>query len=189
MTIPRPCGDCTFCCKTLKIDQLAKPAGRWCVHCAQGRGCKIYDERPEVCRTYQCVWTQADVLSNIWRPDRAKFLMESRDASDGPPDLIAGRFVKNELIVVVEPSMPDAWRREPYYAQLKKLADRKVVPYTVVLVRIRDRISMLFPEGEIDLGPNRPGHRINSGYEERAGKLVPFASFVEEAGRRRPWTP
>ncbi|MDB5633206.1 MAG: hypothetical protein JWR49_2061, partial [Tardiphaga sp.] len=30
-----------MCCKVYRIDDLEKPAGKWCVHCAIASGCKI----------------------------------------------------------------------------------------------------------------------------------------------------
>src|SRR5436305_14221849 len=47
MMNPRSCGDCTLCCKLLSITELEKPIGKWCPHCEIGKGCKIYDCRPQ----------------------------------------------------------------------------------------------------------------------------------------------
>jgi hypothetical protein len=43
----RSCGDCTLCCKVMAVEALGKPAGSWCSHCKPGRGCLIYETRPE----------------------------------------------------------------------------------------------------------------------------------------------
>jgi hypothetical protein len=50
-----------------------------------------------------------------------------------------------------------------------------------VLVRTRGRVIVIFPEEEIDLGTpdGKPG--IHSGYEEKDGKLQPFARFANSA--------
>jgi hypothetical protein len=46
-----------------------------------------------------------------------------------------------------------------------------------VTVRVGDRLTMLFPEADIDLGPaeNLP---IESGYAFEAGAYRPFARYV-----------
>ena len=53
----RSCGDCSMCCKLLKIeeDEINKPANQWCKHCRPGAGCTIYNDRPLVCRAF-CLW-------------------------------------------------------------------------------------------------------------------------------------
>jgi hypothetical protein len=53
----RGCGDCSLCCKLIRVDALAKPPGTWCMHCAPGNGgCTIYDSRPTECRSFYCAW-------------------------------------------------------------------------------------------------------------------------------------
>ena len=104
-----------------------------------------------------------------WRPDRARFLM---DAGAG------------QIVVCPDVGAPDAWRREPYYSRIKALSSRTTRPFTLVLVRQRGRIIVVFPETEIDLGPEQPGLEIQSGYELVAGTPVPYARFA--SGRQRP---
>src|SRR5690242_3658954 len=71
----RACGTCTMCCKLVGIDELSKPMDTWCSHCIPGKGCKIYDTRPGVCRTFYCGWMTDGGFGPEWRPDRAKFLL------------------------------------------------------------------------------------------------------------------
>lgn len=97
-----------------------------------------------------------------WRPDRAKFLM---DAGEG------------QIVICPDPGTPDAWRREPFYSRIKALSSRASRPFTMVLVRQRGRMIVVFPETEIDLGPERPDMEIRSGYEVREGRPVPYAYF------------
>ena len=52
----RTCGSCTACCKTHPIMELANPAGVWCVHCSIGKGCQIYERRPQECKDFKCDW-------------------------------------------------------------------------------------------------------------------------------------
>jgi hypothetical protein len=71
----RSCGDCTFCCKPLAIEELQKPAGILCGHCKPGVGCGIYPDRPEACRGFQCAWLTTDILPEDWRPDKIKAMV------------------------------------------------------------------------------------------------------------------
>ena len=60
MTSPsNRCGSCTMCCRVFAISEFDKPADKWCKHCAMGKGCTIYETRPERCQTYECLWLQS----------------------------------------------------------------------------------------------------------------------------------
>ena len=67
------CGECTMCCITPRIPELNKPERVKCTHCTTK--CNIYEERPNVCRTFQCVWSTSD-----WdisrRPDKCGVIIE-----------------------------------------------------------------------------------------------------------------
>jgi len=68
----RSCGTCSSCCTVLRVDELAKPAGRDCRHqrgAADAAGCGIHADRPPVCRGYHCLWLQGG-LDDDDRPDR-----------------------------------------------------------------------------------------------------------------------
>jgi hypothetical protein len=64
------------CCEDLKIDspELEKPAGLLCKNCTTS-GCAIYESRPDVCRTWYCLWRLSDKLSEELRPDLAKIVI------------------------------------------------------------------------------------------------------------------
>ncbi len=51
-TIPgRECGDCNVCCVSLTIDdpELQKVQGYRCKNSVPGKGCVIYQNRPQTC--------------------------------------------------------------------------------------------------------------------------------------------
>jgi hypothetical protein len=82
----RSCGSCTVCCRDPVIDvpELKKPPGVTCPNCT-GKGCKIYDSRPKVCREYHCVWRMALLqLGDEWRPDRSGVVVVL-ETDDIPP--------------------------------------------------------------------------------------------------------
>jgi hypothetical protein len=157
---PKPCGGCSLCCKLMGVEAIAKPADIWCRHFAKGVGCAIYAERPGACRAFQCLWSLTDGLGEEWRPDRSKLVLSS-DA-DG------------RVIVEVDPATPSAWRREPYHSVFRTWSDaRKPLPLQV-LVRVNNRILVVFPETEIEIGPYRPDMRLDVGYRDGA----PFAEWA-----------
>ena len=75
----RACGSCSLCCKLLRIEELQKLPGDWCVHVLRGKGCGIYESRPAPCRSFLCYWMLQPKLDDAWRPDRCGFLL--RDGS------------------------------------------------------------------------------------------------------------
>ncbi len=165
-TAPKACGQCSLCCKLLEIAELEKPMGVWCRHFVKGRGCGVYADRPPACQDYQCAWTWAPLLDDRWRPDRAGFLIHPVQAA-------------SELEIVADPSRPAAWRREPYYSQIKTWSDPANTSVSVVRVRIGDRVLVVFPETEIDLGLSNGRTGIRCGYERKGGKLQPYARFSD----------
>lgn len=81
----RNCGECTACCSDLLIDtpELQKQNAVLCTHCTKSGGCSIYDDRPEVCRNWYCLWRQLPNLDDAWRPDRIGLMGHTYGASDG----------------------------------------------------------------------------------------------------------
>lgn len=163
---PRPCGDCSFCCWVMPITELQKPAHSWCRHFAEGAGCSIHVMRPAVCRDFQCMWTFAVVLDDRWRPDNCRFMMR--------PGL------GGEVVIDVDPAVPDAWKRDPFFDQIRAWSARRDPPHRLVLVRTGDQMSVIFPEGQVDLGRERPDVPIESGYAARKGQLEPYAYYVRD---------
>ena len=74
----RDCGECTVCCKSLRIDtpELKKRSDVPCPHLSPVKGCSIYDSRPQVCRNWYCGWRIMPFLGDDMRPDRAKVLIK-----------------------------------------------------------------------------------------------------------------
>lgn len=67
----RECSGCTMCCKLPELKELQKPRDTWCAHCAIGKGCTIYSERPQGCITFECMWKQGFMPVEL-KPDEAK---------------------------------------------------------------------------------------------------------------------
>jgi Fe-S-cluster containining protein len=62
------CGACAVCCVAPDISTLNKPAGIPCEHLTPDLRCRIYENRPAVCRDYQmdetCLLIQAPTMEN-----------------------------------------------------------------------------------------------------------------------------
>lgn len=73
------CGDCDLCCKLLETHGVPSPIGTYCQHC--DKGCKIYNDRPQECREYQCMWTQMpEQFARIeMRPDNSGIIFDRQD--------------------------------------------------------------------------------------------------------------
>jgi hypothetical protein len=127
-----------MCCKLLQINEIAKPAGVWCPDVLKGRGCGIYETRPQSCREFRCNWLLHPGLDDSWRPDRAGFLLWTVSTK--------------VLLVVVEPSKPDAWKRKPYYAQLKDWSKTALTGQGMVLVKVRNDTTVLLPQADVHIG-------------------------------------
>jgi hypothetical protein len=138
----RSCGSCSLCCKVVSVAELAKPAGEWCVHCRPGNGCGIHAIRPFVCRGAYCEWMICKGLGPEWRPERAKFVLFKTNA---------GR----RLTAHVDPGYAAAWRRSPYYENLKQWAREGVQrspDMHVVDVMIGERSTVILPDDDVDIG-------------------------------------
>jgi hypothetical protein len=161
---PRACGECNACCHLYDIAALQKPAHVLCQHYAAGVGCKIHATKPDSCSGFQCLWTFAAPLDERWRPDRCRFVMRP-----GPAE---------EVVIDVFPAEPDAWKREPFYSQIRGWSLRQGPgPHRMVLVRDKGHVFVVFPEGEIDLGAEQPNTPIQSGYVLRNGRNQPYAHY------------
>ena len=138
----RACGSCSLCCKAVGVEELDKPIGVWCRHCAKGKGCGIYETRPASCRVFMCQWMLSEGLGPEWKPDRAKFALLRSDR---------GRH----LTAFVDPGFPTAWRRSPYYDNLKAWAvqgARNLSDLHLVDVMVGARCTVILPDRDVDIG-------------------------------------
>jgi hypothetical protein len=146
MTAPgRDCGDCTLCCKVMAIEALGKPVGSWCPHCKPGRGCLIYAKRPTECQSFSCLWLVDDKLDEHWKPNKSKLVLTTSE--DG-------------IEVRCDPGFPDAWRKEPFRTEIREWAlSGETLDMTVVVI-VGQRMVLVTPELEFDLGIVQPDERI-----------------------------
>lgn len=143
----RTCGSCMMCCKVPYIQEFEKPPGVWCRHAVAGRGCGIYTSRPSSCKAFYCLWMQDASFGPEWKPERSKFVV----------------YVQRNnvnLQVAVDPSFPDAWTKQPYYARIKNWAQEGAEHGRFVFVRIGQRIIVVLPKSDVDIGAVGPEDKI-----------------------------
>jgi hypothetical protein len=143
----RSCGTCSLCCKVFAVQELSKPAGQWCIHAVARSGCRNYDNRPRACREFLCSWRLDPKLGPEWKPEVSRFVLsEDRD--------------RGALTVTVDPGMPLAWKREPYYTRLKQLSEILFPENKKVLVSLRGQTTVILPDRDVPIGPTAPGEDI-----------------------------
>jgi hypothetical protein len=128
------------------VHALEKPGGEWCRHCEPAKGCGIYERRPGECRAFLCGFLSNERLGEHWRPSTSHMIMVTNE-------------VDRRVEIHVDPQRPDAWRLQPYHAELRTLARNAAARQMVVIVFIRNRIWVVYPDRDEDLGTAEPGDR------------------------------
>ena len=106
----KQCGTCTSCCTLLEVTEVGTSVNEWCKHCEAGKGCTIYDSRPQMCRSFSCVWLQGH-LDDEWYPEKSGMVVH---------------FSQDAVNVQVDPAYPDRWREEPYFSKLSEWSLRGI---------------------------------------------------------------
>ena len=143
----RSCDGCTMCCKIFGIPELAKPRHQWCAHCTIGVGCQIYDSRPASCREFVCGYLVDAGVPEHWKPSRSRMVLTTED--DG-----------RRLVIHVDTGRLDAWRKPPYYAEIKRLAGQAARNGGQVIVWQGPNAIAVLPDREKFLGPIAEGKII-----------------------------
>ena len=141
----RQCGDCSLCCKVLRIPELEKPKDHWCPNFMAGTGCGIYPDRPASCRDFVCQWLTDPSMGPEWKPSICKLVLDTK------PGL---------LVVHADPAVSKPWRAEPYNSVLRRLAAQGLAVGTLVMVMERRRSIVILPDREVDMGILDAGDRI-----------------------------
>jgi len=157
----RACGACTLCCKVFDVPDVESVAGKWCRHVKAGRGCGIHETRPRHCRAFHCFWMTESWIGPEWKPDRAKMVLSLDPGT-------------RSMNVQVDPGQANAWRQQPYYAQLKRWAAASLPLKRFVLVHLNKHTTVVLPDRDVALGVFEPGDRLIS-----TERLTPSGLNVE----------
>src|SRR5258708_5776891 len=131
----RACGECSLCCKLIRVDAFAKAPGTWCAHCAPGSGGgAVYDNPPAGGRGVFFAWgvSPSPRGGGGARPCQAR-----------PPGGRGGRLVAG----YVGPSGP------PGRGQGADVNQQ-------VIVYIKNRVIAIFPNKEVEVGTMNPGDHL-----------------------------
>lgn len=143
----RSCGGCTLCCKIFGIPEIDKPRFQWCGHCAIGEGCRIYETRPATCRAFVCGWLVDGTVPDHWKPSESRMVLTSEHG---------GR----RLVIYVDTGRLDAWKKPPYYAEIKRTAAAMARSGGQVIVWQGPNAIAILPDRDKPLGPVAPGQII-----------------------------
>jgi len=135
----RTCDGCTMCCKVFEIPEIRKADGDWCGNCEIGKGCKIYESRPQTCRDFFCQYRHDPDVPEHWKPNRSHMVVKTDNTGE-------------KLIVGVDPSWPRAWRETPYYQDLKRWSAHRLTAGKQIMVWVGQRAIIVLPDRDIDLG-------------------------------------
>ena len=127
----RACGACTTCCKILPINsrELKKTASVLCRHCDEGRGCRIYDKRPEVCRGFYCEWRLNPLIPATWRPDKSGIFVE-RVAREHIEEIPEGYAADYAILIML--LRPDAIDRPALSETIEEHVVRRVATFLAI---------------------------------------------------------
>lgn len=120
----RRCGDCQACCKLLPTPEMGKPANTRCQHQRAGKGCVIYERRPESCRVFVCRWLADPETAGLKRPDRSHYVLDAMPDTVQLQDDATGALTTVPVIQIwVDPQYPHAHRDPALRAYLSRMAE------------------------------------------------------------------
>lgn len=164
-----------MCCKLLSVPDIEKVPGTLCPHGISGKGCKIYDTRPDQCRMFYCQYLLHANIGEHWKPSKSQMVI-SVPSGD------------KYVLVVVDDAWPDIWRTDPFYRDLKQWAKSCEAVGQQVLVRIGpSRYHAIMPDRDIDLGTLGDDQVIwtttewNNGVPRRTAKIILAAERNQHA--------
>jgi hypothetical protein len=161
----RECGKCSLCCKVYHIPEIDHVAGKWCKHCTPGKGCTIHDNLPSPCAAFNCMWRTEEALPPHWKPDQARMVITI--------------FPLNGYIYVqVDPGTPSAWRKQPYYDQLRQWAQKNLQKGIYVIVFVNDMATLIMPNQDLPLGPMKPTDSISLRKNVAQGAVTYEATLI-----------
>jgi len=127
----RECGSCSLCCKLLSVDALNKPANTWCGGWEKDKGCTIYEDRPESCRTFECAWLQVPDMPENLKPNKVKCFI--------------GGTTNGDTAIYVDPSFPFAYQEGAFGKFLAQHIDKLILDKKSLFIIIGDKRKAYIP--------------------------------------------
>lgn len=148
----RPCGDCTLCCKVIPVEELGKPANRWCDHAEARKGCTIYADRPNGCRFWSCAWAATPEWPEALKPNKTHVIFDMFTDTLRFRRNSTGEVQEFSAIQLwVDPAYPAA-HRAPLVRQLIEIIGQRYGLPTLVRFGSKDGIFVVPPSLSSDGG-------------------------------------
>lgn len=99
----RTCGECTLCCEGWLVNSAHGHnmwPGRKCQYISLHKGCTIYDQRPDTCRSYSCQWLIDKNIPEWMKPNESGVILVFKEL-DGVSYLEAteaGKKIDSEVL-------------------------------------------------------------------------------------------
>lgn len=138
----RPCGDCNMCCTAPAIeesvllnDEALEPKAA-CVECQHSTksGCGIYNNRPEVCQDYYCLWSLGIIPANNY-PMKRGVCWTFQSIDEGKGGLLVGHAMDLDEVM-----------RDPYSMKIVEAYTSDKSPVDAVTIR-SDKKAVSFSKG------------------------------------------
>lgn len=100
----RACDGCTACCFLLEVPDVPTPCFEQCPHQREGVGCAVYDQRPEPCADFGCLWIDGKAPMFVDdpsdRPDNLgmAFFLFPKSPVPGRPCVVAYELRENAVL-------------------------------------------------------------------------------------------
>lgn len=164
----KQCGSCNLCCKVIEAPSINKAAGEWCPYAKLGPGCFVYRNLPHECKAFSCMWLEVDALGPHWKPDKARFVLHNE------PD--------RGLVVHVDSTAPNAWRKSPYYETIKAWSKMVESGKGQVIVVAGNVAHAIFPTDDVFIGVVEREDKVKLDYKLEGKTRRPRAVVVTPAG-------
>ncbi len=176
----RACGDWVAGCQVLNIDEpdMVKPADQMCMHCT-GTCCAIYDSRPAVCRSWDCLWRRIGSMPLETRPDRLGVLFTIVRQTEPQTPFDRLYFVGRST------AAPEALNKQATLDVAAMLETGGPLP---IFLSWGDERQMVYPRAELAAAILDPDGGRPPALAEEARAFVarfePFARLAEESVRQ-----
>ena len=137
-----------MCCKLLGIVELDKPQQTVCPNCDIGERCVVYPSRPPSCRNFYCAYLVTELVPDYWKPATSKMVLEI-DVST------------HRISVHVDAARKEAWKREPYYSDIKRWATNNALQNGWIMVYQGLDAIVVSANRDQNIGRIDPGQMIS----------------------------
>ena len=82
----KSCEGCTACCNgtlSAMIGDHPMHRGNPCIHmCSESNNCKIYEDRPDLCKNFHCLWLLDETMPDWLKPSQSGVILIYRPTED-----------------------------------------------------------------------------------------------------------